>query len=212
MQAWLKAGWALVGLGVAYLAVSLFLRDQGPGPRARPARKPKAPAAPVQGPVRIVQFYGMPGAVARGERVTICYGVENAQSVRLDPPVEPVQPHWNRCFTAAPEATTTYTLTAEGAGGSRAAASFTIQVMPPAPKILFVELSGKQLRRGEPLTVCYGVEHAVSVRLEPLGMDLKPVAKDCVRVYPPRTLKFRLIARSADGRQDREEFTVTVEP
>lgn len=201
--------WGALALAVGYLAWTVFIGDQSPPPRSPGPQRAAAPAAPA-GPVKILHFYGMPGEVARGERVSICYGVANARSVRLEPPLEPIQPHWNRCLVATPTQTTTYTLTAEGQDGRQTSVSFTIQVRESPPKILFVELSSRQLRQGEPLTLCYGVQHAASVRLEPLGLNLKPAERDCVRVYPPRTLTFTLIAGSADGRTDRERFTVEV--
>lgn len=213
MRVWVRAGWVAVGLAACFALVSLLSRHSGP---QRASRPPQPPARALgtstagQGQVRILHFYGMPGAVERGESVSICYGVENARSVRLEPPLEPLKPHWNRCLKATPQSTTTYTLTAEGADGSRATASFTIQVLPPPPRVLFVEISSSQIRFGEALTICYGVQNATSVRLEPLGMELRPAEKECVRVYPPRTLKFTLSAHSADGRTDREQFTVRV--
>lgn len=211
VQGWLKLGWGALALAAAYLAWTLLIRDQAPPSKpAKPRRTAALPTAPAGGPVKILHFYGMPGEVARGERISICYGVAHARSVRLDPPLEPIQPHWNRCLAATPTETTTYTLTAEGDDGARASVSFTIQVREPPPKILFVELSSKRIRLGEPLTVCYGVQHATAARLEPLGLDLKPTEKDCVRVYPPRTLTYILTARSADGRTDRERFRVEV--
>lgn len=210
MQGWLKLGWGALALAVAYLAWTLFVRDQSPPPRPSRPQRSAPPTAPAGGPVKILQFYGYPGEVAPGERVSICYGVANARSVRLEPPLEPIQPHWNRCLVATPSQTTTYTLTAVGEDGAETSVSFTIQVRQPPPKILFVELSSRQIRLGEPLTVCYGVQHATSLRLEPLGLDLKPAESDCVRVHPPRTLTYTLTARGAGGRADRERFTVEV--
>ena len=47
--------------------------------------------------------------------LALCYGVVNANEVRLDPPVEKVWPSLSRCFDVAPTKTTHYTLSAEGA-------------------------------------------------------------------------------------------------
>jgi len=65
--------------------------------------------------VKIIQFYSGNGAIARGGKSQICYGVVNAKELRLDPPVEKVWPSLSRCFDVAPVRTTHYTLTAEGA-------------------------------------------------------------------------------------------------
>ena len=42
--------------------------------------------------LKILDFYATPPAIRRGERATICYGVNAADSVRIDPPVEEIHP------------------------------------------------------------------------------------------------------------------------
>lgn len=61
---------------------------------------------PPAGSPRITQFYAPP-QVARGETANICYGVEGAQSVRIQPAVERLWPSFTRCFQGTPEKTTT---------------------------------------------------------------------------------------------------------
>ena len=39
--------------------------------------------------LKILAFYVMPGTIRRGERASLCYGVNSAKTVRLEPPVEP---------------------------------------------------------------------------------------------------------------------------
>jgi hypothetical protein len=80
--------------------------------------------------VKILQFYASPAEPAKGERAILCYGVANAQTVRIEPEVEPVWPALSRCFNVAPQKDTRYTLTAEGADGQRATESFQIRVKP----------------------------------------------------------------------------------
>ena len=47
----------------------------------------------------------------------MCYGVANAKTVSIDPPVEGVWPSVARCLNVSPRRTTVYTLTAsDGAG------------------------------------------------------------------------------------------------
>jgi hypothetical protein len=160
--------------------------------------------------VRILQFYANTGELTEGEHAVICYGVENARAVHLEPAVERLKPALNRCFAVEPVETTTYTLVADGFDGAQTSESFTVRVRPAPPFIFFFATSEKEIRRGEPFTVCYGVEHAASARLEPVGMGLPPVRKNCVRMYPAQTMKFTLVAASADGRTDRAKFTVNV--
>jgi hypothetical protein len=76
----------------------------------------------------ILGFYATPGEIRRGESVQICYGVSNAKSVSLDPPVAEVWPSASRCMNISPSKTTTYTLTAEDAQGNKKSLSLEIKV------------------------------------------------------------------------------------
>ena len=51
--------------------------------------------------------------VSPGKRVQLCYTTEGAEAVALQPPVkDKLTPGANRCFTVAPDKTTTYILSA----------------------------------------------------------------------------------------------------
>ncbi len=88
----------------------------------------KDPLAKYGGQVEIVQFYSANGAIVRGGKTQLCYGVVNAKEVRLDPPVEKVWPSLSRCFDVAPAKTTHYMLTAEGADRKVVTASLDVTV------------------------------------------------------------------------------------
>lgn len=79
------------------------------------------------GELKILNFYG-PRAIRRGERGTICYGVYGAQSVRIEPPVEKLQPAVSHCFQVSPSVTTQYKLVAADGTGHTATQELTIQV------------------------------------------------------------------------------------
>src|SRR6266700_2373848 len=64
------------------------------------------------GEIRIPTFLAANGFLKRGETTQLCYGVVNAVSVKLEPPVEPLKPTYRHCMDIAPQKTTTYTLTA----------------------------------------------------------------------------------------------------
>ena len=78
--------------------------------------------------VKILQFYAAPGLVSPGERSSLCYSVYLAKSVRLDPPVEKIEPSLNRCLPVSPKRNTRYTLTAVGEDGKTATASIEVKV------------------------------------------------------------------------------------
>src|SRR5690349_10394657 len=52
--------------------------------------------------VKILQFYAREGDVTEGTKALICYGVLNAKSVAIDPPVSGVSPSLNRCVEVQP--------------------------------------------------------------------------------------------------------------
>ena len=88
-------------------------------------------AAP--GPVKILQFYSSVGSIRAGEKALLCYGVENAKSVRIAPLMEGEAPSSNRCLEVSPLHTTHYTILAEGFDGHIAMQSLTLPVDTTAP-------------------------------------------------------------------------------
>jgi hypothetical protein len=77
---------------------------------------------------KIISFYASPGLIHRGDEVTMCYGVSNAKSVSIDPPVGETWPSVNRCMQITPKKTTKYTFTADDGKGSTKTAELTIEV------------------------------------------------------------------------------------
>jgi hypothetical protein len=88
-------------------------------------------AAP--GRVRIVRFYGSAGMLARGQKASLCYDVENARSVRISPMMQQLSPSTRHCVEVEPTHTTHYTLVAEGYDGQFATESFTVSVEAETP-------------------------------------------------------------------------------
>jgi len=93
------------------------------------------PAGTLPGPVRILHFYATVGLVLTGESAELCYGVENARSVHISPPLPGVYPSARRCLQVEPEHTTHYTILAEGYDGKVAMQSLTLPV-ENAPAVL----------------------------------------------------------------------------
>jgi len=77
---------------------------------------------------KIISFYASPGEIHRGDTVTMCYGVSNAKSVSVDPPIGEVWPSVSRCMQITPKKTTKYTFTADDGKGSTKTAELTIVV------------------------------------------------------------------------------------
>ena len=86
------------------------------------------PAGTSPGPVRILRFYTTTGIIQAGETTQLCYGVENAKTVRISPPVANVAPATRRCLDIVPLHTTHYPLLAEGFDGRVVIQSLTLPV------------------------------------------------------------------------------------
>lgn len=80
------------------------------------------------GGLKVLSFYANPGILHRGEKTLLCYGVANAKTVELDPPVEKLWPSLNRCFEVAPVRETRFTLRASDTQGRTATESLVVQV------------------------------------------------------------------------------------
>jgi hypothetical protein len=160
--------------------------------------------------VKIDQFYPRATEITDGENDLVCYGVRNARSVRVRPAVADLTPALVRCFFVQPREDTTYRLVVEGNDGSSAEAAFEIKVRPAPPVFRMMAVSDKAVPAGEVVTVCYSVEHATAVRLDPIGWRLPTGAKNCIRFYPKQTQNYTLVASGAAGLEGRERFRVAV--
>ena len=78
--------------------------------------------------LKILAFYAAPPAIHRGDRSLICFGVNAAKSVRIEPPVEELHPALSRCFQVSPRQDTEYKLIATDAAGHTATESLVIRV------------------------------------------------------------------------------------
>jgi len=127
-----SAAVALAALYVAFVLVSRWRENRQLESAAAEAARAKAEreisAIYGDGKLRILNFYAAPRVISRGQKALACYGVANAKSVRLEPPVERMYPAISRCFEVVPPHETRYTLTAEDAQGHTATDSFVLQV------------------------------------------------------------------------------------
>jgi hypothetical protein len=128
-----------VGLVVAWWALTIARRDDHRSWVRLVAAHPEH--------VRILQFYASVGVLAPGQTALLCYGVENAKSVKISPNVPGIYPSPNRCVQIVPKHTTHYTILAEGFDGRVEAKSFTLPVaatpprpLPSAPRYIEIEL------------------------------------------------------------------------
>jgi hypothetical protein len=80
------------------------------------------------GEVKFIAMSADSGMLAPGQTTQLCYGVLNAKTVKVDPPVEQLKPSAHHCFEIAPKKTTTYKITADDGAGHAKSESLTVQV------------------------------------------------------------------------------------
>ncbi len=80
--------------------------------------------------LKILNFYASPGAIHRGQQSLICYGVNAAEHVRIEPPVEQLHPALSHCFQVSPVRDTDYKLSADDRAGHTVTASVSVKVAP----------------------------------------------------------------------------------
>ena len=174
-------------------------------------QKPGATApAKADDTARITQFYTTSGQVAKGEKALVCYGVENASTVWMEPPRQELSAALARCVEVFPGADTTYKLTAQGADGKPVTRELKLTVGAPRAKIVNVNISAVEVKAGELVSVCYTVEHARAVTIDPLRFRGGSTAKGCTTDQPKKSTTYTISALGTSGDKDQEQVTVHV--
>jgi hypothetical protein len=178
------------------------------------------PAATRAGAVRITQFYAAQPQIALGDKTVLCYGVENAAMVRLDPPIEKLWPSFVRCFDIAPAHTTKYTLIAQSAAGDTVRESAIVEVGPARPKLIDISVNKLEVAKGEQIVLCFKAQNAsnydvgglrpVSVQTGGgMGQVIATPERGCFVDHPRKTTTY-IVKVTGPGGMDSEKVTVTV--
>ena len=175
-------------------------------PEAAPAPASSASADAA----RITQFYTTSAHVARGETALVCYGVENATTVWLEPPRRELSRALARCVEVSPVTDTTYKLTVEGADGKAVTRELKVAVGAARPRIVNVTVSALEVRAGDLISVCYSVENARAVTIDPIGFRGGSAGKGCATDQPRKSTTYTISAVGAGGEKDQERVTVRV--
>ena len=168
-----------------------------------------APAAAPEGP-RITQFYATLAQVGRGEKALVCYGVENATAVWLSPPRHELSAALARCVEVSPTADTTYKLTVQGADGRTVTRELKVKVGVPRARLVNVTVSALEVKAGELVSLCYTVENARAVTVDPIGFRAGSAGKGCAKDQPGKSTTYTVSAVGPGGEKDSESVTVQV--
>jgi hypothetical protein len=167
--------------------------------------------------VKILQFYARDGVLYEGKSTVICYGVVNAKSVTIDPPIpQGIYASFNRCVEAAPKRDTTYVLTAEGENGKTDSASFTIRLRADPdslPRITSFGIARHVVEKGRHVyTLAFVFENGKDVSIDPPVFspieDSAPFGQ--FFVAPDKTTTYTLTVTGKFGHKAQKKLTVEV--
>ncbi len=145
--------------------------------------------------------------VPRGLTGKLCYGVENAAKVELNPPVETLWPSMARCFEITPGKKTAYTLTATGEDGSKDTKTVEVTVGAAPPRLYDLWVNSINVHPGDDVTVCFKLENVKSVKAGPGKLDR---TKNCLSDKPKKTTTYKITAYGGDNEIDSGTVTVKV--
>jgi NB-ARC domain len=191
--AWLKIGvLSLVSLAVVtiLLLVGLFWKWKSEPPVVPP---------------KIASFSVNPLAIPANGEAQLCYEVENADSVRIEPNIGERKPASKECLSVTPSETLTYTLTAYAADGTTTSQTVTLNVEPlPAQAEIVQFRVDRQDGPGGPNDVqfrlCYEVRNAAHAEIDNNGGSVVLNRPHCQPITPQQTTTYTLSATGPDGR------------
>ena len=166
--------------------------------------------------VKILQFYAPEGNLIEGDQSVICYGVLNAKSVRMEPPVKGVTVALNKCVEIDPVRDTRYTLIAEGSDGRMVSESFVLGVKPDPetlPKITSFQIvdrkpdySGRMV-----FLVSFSQQNGLEVSIDPEAFPtLRGSPNGRFYAAPERTTTYTLTVTGKYGHRVQQQLILEV--
>jgi hypothetical protein len=144
----------------------------------------------------IVRFEATPTNITQGESSTLSWATSGATRVSISGVGDNLPTSGSRVVT--PAQTTTFTLTAFAADNSSVTAPVIVTVSPVGtPRILQFSLNPSTINPGESAQLCWNVENATTVSIQPGIGTVK--ATDCITVTPSATTTYTLTASSGTG-------------
>lgn len=159
------------------------------GPTGPPAVSPRV--APT---LTIERFAVEPATVPQGKPALLKWSVKNAAEVKIAPDIGVVSAVGAR--SVAPQAPTTYTLTAKTANGPLKTASVTLQVLAP-PAVADFSASRTSIQSGQPAVLQWNVTGADEVSIDQ-NIGSVP-AQGNQGVYPTVSTEYVLQAKGPGG-------------
>lgn len=183
--------------------VNITVHNQGE-PQAGTVPKAQATSS-LYKPV-ISDFYSIPSIILSGEKSTLNWTVENADTVIIDRGIGTVANSGLK--NVKPTETTIYTLTASNkAGSASATTSVKIDALPAVPVISEFSSTPSTIVLGRSSMLKWNVTNAAFVRISGIG---NVADAGTMYVYPGSTIIYTLVATNAGG-NSQSTCQVTVE-
>jgi hypothetical protein len=211
------AQWSLrVAILAAVLCLGwVFAKRQG-FRNDSPGSQPRTPVASTGDSAKILQFYARDSVLTEGGKTVLCYGVSDARSVRIDPPVDGVGPALSRCVEVRPKRETLYTLIAEGSDGRAVSQAVDVQIASDPvslPKITsFGIASCVKDYEGKPVfSLSFGAQNGEEVSIDPpVFAPLHGSTYGQFGVRPEKTTTYTLSVTGKFGHVVHKQLTVDV--
>ena len=156
-------------------------------------------------PPRVLSFSVNPTAIRPNGQSELCYEVENAASVRIEPNIGERKPATQECLTVTAAQTTKYVLTVVAADGATTSQEIILNVeeMPPLAEVLRFEVQ-RQNGPGGPddiqFRLCYEVRNAEHAEIDNDGGAVVLNRPNCQPIKPQQTTTYTLTATGSDGK------------
>ena len=202
---WLKAG-VIALVGLAALTVFVVWRYLS--------------HRPADNPPRIASFSVSPTTIPTNGQAQLCYEVENAQSVRIEPNVGERRPPTKECINVTSSETLTYSLTAFAANGKSTTqqATLTVEAAPTPPPVRPADITYFAVERRDgpagavpQLRLCYEVRYADHAEIDNDIGEVKLNSRDCRTITPQQTTTYTISATGADGTTKTRQVTADVD-
>jgi len=167
----------------------------------------------VQLPARIVRFDLSPTNIKAGEKVRMCYQVQDAAGANITNLNYPVKLGVSECIGVEPERSTTFTLEARNSDGKTVRSEARVMVEQPPVEIAEFTVQPSEVEKGNGTVFHYKVVNARSAQIKyPGGVLPLKSAEGNWQYIPPSTADFVLTAQDPDGKLTSRTVTVKVVP
>jgi hypothetical protein len=156
--------------------------------------------------VQITSFTASPTNIDAGQTATLSWTVAGATSVSISPGIGSVNPQ-SGSTQVSPQQTTTYTLTANGPGGSVNATAVVSVGGGTPPQIIRFEASPLTIQPGQQSTLSWSTSGGSQVAISGVGAV---TANGSTTVSPQQTTTYTLSVTGTNGQTVTAPITVTV--